>query len=322
MAFSKLYGRFPHSWAKPDWATHNSTHPREQGQIGGNKRHGRYKATSVLASDFYNKPAALLLLLEWLIWTISLSFQKEQNYSHLRAGLWPCGIRMNYLSVQQVVSLSSTVKSLMRGKWGGDIAQNSLGEPKQSLLHDPALRERGKEHIAVAHGNVGGFLLSGPGTLLADQAFLRVTATVGSSGLISPLNVPVLFLFFPGMLTERSSHTQISSKIKSGINYLSTQPSWWLYGFAAFAHVEGSLPFYYKHIHLIKRRAVSIKCPPFVFALFTVLDSKEPLALLPKWLGITTALWRQQERSNCPSEGASIHPRAIKSCASEWFRCF
>lgn len=233
MAFSKLYGRFPHSWAKPDWATHNSTHPREQGQIGGNKRHGRYKATSVLASDFYNKPAALLLLLEWLIWTISLSFQKEQNYSHLRAGLWPCGIRMNHLSVQQVVSLSSTVKSLMRGKWGGDIAQNSLGEPKQSLLHDPALRERGKEHIAVAHGNVGGFLLSGPGTLLADQAFLRVTATVGSSGLISPLNVPVLFLFFPGMLTERSSHTQISSKIKSGINYLSTQPSWWLYGFAS-----------------------------------------------------------------------------------------
>lgn len=50
----------------------------------------------------------------------------------------------------------------------------------------------------------------------------------------------------------------------------------------AFTHVEGSLPFYYKHIHLTTRRAVSIKCPPFVFTLFTVLDSKEPLALFPK----------------------------------------
>lgn len=44
----------------------------------------------------------------------------------------------------------------------------------------------------------------------------------------------------------------------------------------AFTHVEGSLPFYYM------RRAVSIKRPPFVFALFTVLDSKEPLVLAPQ----------------------------------------
>lgn len=286
MAFSKLCGRFPHSWAKPDWATHNSTHPREQGQICGNKWHERYKATSVSASDFYNKPAALLLLLEWLIWTISLSFQKEQNNSHLRAGLLPCGNRMNYPTVQQVVSLSSTVNSLLRGKCRGHIAQNFLGEPKQSLLHNLVVRERGTHCSStwqlpvVRSWNTLGW----PGT-----SSRLVTATSGS-GLISPLNLPVLLLFFPGMLTGRSSRRQVSSKIKSGINYLSTYPSWWLYGFVAFTHMEGSLPFYYKHTHLITRRAVSIKCPPFVFALFTVLDSKESLALLPKWLCTTTAL--------------------------------
>lgn len=235
MAFSKLRGRFPHSWAKPDWATHNSTHPREQGQIGGNKRHWRYKATSVLASHSYNKPAALLLHLESIIWTISLGFQKEQNNSHLRAGLWPCGIGINYPTLQQVMSLHSTVKSLLRGKCGRHIAQNFLGQPKQSLLHSPALRERGDYlHYSstwkcwwlpvVMSWNTLGW----PGS-----SSRLVTVTVGSSGLISPLNLPVLFLFFPGMLTGRSSHTQISSKIKSGINYLSTYPSWWLYGFGS-----------------------------------------------------------------------------------------
>lgn len=105
----------------------------------------------------------------------------------------------------------------------------------------------------------------------------QVTATMGSSGLISPLNLPILFLFFPGILTGRSSRRQISSKIKSGINYLSTYPSsWWLYGFASL-HLRGRvLALLLKHTHLTTRRAESIKCSPFVFALFTVLDSKEP----------------------------------------------
>lgn len=235
MVFSKLYRRFPLSWAKPDWATHNSTHSREQGQIGGNKRHGRYKATSV----FYKKPAALLFLLEWLIWTISLSFQKEQSNSHLRAGLWPCGIGINYPTLQQVVSLCSTVKSLQRGKCGGHTAQNFLGEPKQSLCTIQLWEKEEITYTAAAHGNAGGFLLLGPGR--PDSSSRLLTVTVGSSGLISPLNLPVLFLFFPGMLTGRSSHTQISSKMKSGINYLSTYPSRWLYGFASL-HPCGRVP--------------------------------------------------------------------------------
>lgn len=140
----------------------------------------------------------------------------------------PRGIRMNYPSVQQVVSLSSTIKSLLRGKWVGHIIQNFLGEPKQSLLHNPALREKEQQCTAfpccsstwkcwwlpvVRSWNTLGWLGSSP---------RLVTATVDSSWLISPLNLPVLFLFFPGMLTGRSSHIQISSKIKSGINYLST----------------------------------------------------------------------------------------------------
>jgi len=62
MVFSELCGRFPYCWAKSDWATHSSTHPREQGQIGGNERHGRYRATSSLASDFYTKPVTPLPL--------------------------------------------------------------------------------------------------------------------------------------------------------------------------------------------------------------------------------------------------------------------
>lgn len=172
-----------------------------------------------------------------------------------------------------------------------NIAQNLLGEPKESLLHNPALRGQWRgTHCSspwkcwqlpvVTSWNTLGW----PGS-----PSRLVTATVGSSGLISPLSIPVLFIFFPGMLTGRSTHTQISSKIKSGINYLSTYPSWWLYGFASL-HPHGRVLALLLQTHLIMRRAVSIKCPPFVFALFAVLDSKEPLALLPKWLSVTTAL--------------------------------
>lgn len=142
----------------------------------------------------------------------------------------------NYPTLQQVVSLCSTVSlRILRGKCGGHIAQNFLGQPKQSLLHSPALRERGDYlHYSstwkcwwlpvVMSWNTLGW----PGS-----SSRLVTATVGSSGLISPLNLPVLFLFFPGMLTGRSSRMQISSKIKSSINYLSIYPSRWLYGFAS-----------------------------------------------------------------------------------------
>lgn len=170
-------------------------------------------------------------------------------------------------TVQQVASWSSIVKSLLRGKCGEHIAQNFLGEPKESLLYNPALRGQWRgthgsspwkcwQLPVVTSCNTRGW----PGS-----SSRLVTVTVGSSGLISPLNLPVLFLFFPGMLTGRSTRTQISSKIKSGINCLSTYPSWWLCGFASLHSCGRVLPCPFTTYTVNHEKSNVYRMPSFCF---------------------------------------------------------
>lgn len=215
------------------------------------------------------------------------------------------------------MSLCSTLKSLLRGKCGGHIAPNFLGQPKQSLLHSPGLRERG-DYLHCSSTRKCWWLpvVMSWNTLGWPSSSSRlVTVTVGSSGLISPLNFPILFLFFPGMLTGRSSHMQISSKIKSSINHLSIYPSWRLYGFASL-HPCGRV----LALLLQTWEEQCLSMPSFCFCIIHC----------PGTLGIAPQMTRHnystvettREEQQLPKWRSSIHLRAIKSCASKWFRCF
>lgn len=219
-----------------------------------------------------------------------------------------------------------------RKRWRTDCLElpQGLGESEQPLLHNPAPSRNSRgTHCDSSWICWRLTILTSWDTLGWPVSTSRLgTGTVSSSGLTSPLNPSVLFLFSPGLLTGRYTHTEISIKIKSGISFLllSTHPFWWAHGFASF-HVEGSLFLLYEQIYPLIHMKSGVYQMPSLCCCISHCPGEEAVWCRNPW-HCSPNDWAQLQHCR-DKQGEQQEPkwkrkylRVIKGCAPKWFRCF
>lgn len=167
------------------------------------------------------------------------------------------------------MSSSSTGKTLL-GEKCRHITQNFLEEPGQFPLHNTAPTGKSRGTYCSSRWKCW------------QLPILRFSDTLGwpGSSRWAPQGWLHLWtlLFCSFSLLSCSQGDLPIQKQAAKCNMASTsfphKPSDGRVALPAFTLIEGSLPFLHKHIHSFTGRTACIRCPPFVTALFTVLDSR------------------------------------------------